>query len=57
MYFVHANTAQRQPAQPTNLPGEVCNNDFAPYNCLFCGGRPTAMIDFDKVAPGTESGM
>jgi hypothetical protein len=30
----------------------VCHNDFGVYNCLFVGGLPAAMVDFDSVAPG-----
>jgi aminoglycoside phosphotransferase (APT) family kinase protein len=34
-------------------PGEViCHNDFAPYNCVFRGGRFAGAIDFDLCSPG-----
>ena len=30
----------------------ICHNDFAPYNLIFGGGRPLALIDFDVAGPG-----
>ena len=30
----------------------ICHNDFAPYNMIFKGGLPTAIIDFDLAGPG-----
>jgi Ser/Thr protein kinase RdoA (MazF antagonist) len=30
----------------------VCHSDFAPYNCVFRGGRFVGAIDFDLCAPG-----
>ncbi len=32
----------------------ICHNDFSPGNCVYVDGRPTAMIDFDTLAPGTR---
>lgn len=53
--FVHAGPARWQLAQPDELPVEViCHNDFAPYNCVYRDGLPTAMIDFDMAAPGSR---
>jgi aminoglycoside phosphotransferase (APT) family kinase protein len=37
------------------LAGErevVCHNDFGPWNCVWRGGVPVAIIDFDRAAPG-----
>ncbi len=33
-------------------PEVICHNDFAPYNCVFRGGRLVGAIDFDVCAPG-----
>ena len=30
----------------------VCHNDIGPYNTVFRGGAPVALIDFDDAAPG-----
>ena len=30
----------------------VCHNDVGPYNTVFRGGAPVALIDFDDAAPG-----
>jgi hypothetical protein len=30
----------------------VCHNDFAPYNFVYAGGTPVAVVDFDLVGPG-----
>lgn len=30
----------------------ICHNDFAPYNLIFSGGKPTGIIDFDLAGPG-----
>ncbi|MCY6380609.1 aminoglycoside phosphotransferase family protein [Hoeflea prorocentri] len=30
----------------------ICHNDFAPYNLIFNGDMPVAMIDFDLAGPG-----
>jgi len=30
----------------------VCHNDFAPWNVVFVGDQPTAIIDFDDATPG-----
>ncbi len=32
----------------------MCHNDAAPWNTLFRGGRPVALIDWDSAAPGTR---
>lgn len=32
----------------------VCHNDFGVYNCVFVGGLPWGMIDFDCAAPGSR---
>lgn len=38
---------------PSRSPREVvCHSDFAPYNCVFQGGRFAGAIDFDLCAPG-----
>lgn len=38
---------------PTLLPVEViCHGDFAPYNCVFEGGKLVGVIDFDHAHPG-----
>ncbi len=35
------------------VSGEVvCHNDIGPYNTVFQGGAPVALIDFDDAAPG-----
>ncbi|MGH3146006.1 MAG: aminoglycoside phosphotransferase family protein [Rubrobacter sp.] len=39
--------------QAPSGPREViCHNDFAPYNLVFDGPRPLAIIDFDTAGPG-----
>lgn len=30
----------------------ICHNDFAPYNFIYQGGTPIAVIDFDLAGPG-----
>ena len=41
----------RQVGHPVG--GEVvCHNDIGPYNTVFRGGAPVALIDFDDAAPG-----
>lgn len=30
----------------------ICHNDFAPYNFIYRGGTPVAVIDFDLAGPG-----
>jgi hypothetical protein len=38
---------------PALEPAEViCHGDFAPYNCVFRGTDPVAIIDFDTARPG-----
>lgn len=38
---------------PQSGPREViCHNDFAPYNCVFSGGRFVGAFDFDLCSPG-----
>ena len=38
---------------PAMAPAEViCHGDFAPYNCVFQGAEPVAIIDFDTARPG-----
>lgn len=38
---------------PNPLKHEVmCHNDVAPYNMVYRGGKPLALIDFDTVGPG-----
>ena len=32
----------------------ICHNDWAPYNALFDGHRPIAMLDWDSAGPGTR---
>lgn len=40
---------------PPSGPREViCHNDFAPYNCIFRGGRFIGAIDFDVCSPGSR---
>ena len=33
----------------------ICHNDLSPCNFVFRGGVPTALIDFDTVAPGSRA--
>jgi hypothetical protein len=53
-------TAFRRPADArwrivAPPPHEViCHNDWAPYNALFEGHRPTAMLDWDSAGPGSR---
>ncbi|WP_344890962.1 phosphotransferase, partial [Nonomuraea antimicrobica] len=37
------------PVEPAEV---ICHGDVAPYNCVFEGGRPVALIDFDTAHPG-----
>jgi hypothetical protein len=40
----------------TRHPVEViCHGDFAPYNCVFDGGRLVGVIDFDHAHPGSRA--
>lgn len=32
----------------------ICHNDWAPYNALFDGHRPIAMLDWDSAGPGNR---
>ncbi len=32
----------------------ICHNDWAPYNALFGGHRPIAMLDWDSAGPGSR---
>jgi thiamine kinase-like enzyme len=32
----------------------ICHNDWAPYNALFEGHRPIAMLDWDSAGPGSR---
>src|SRR5439155_16058344 len=32
----------------------ICHNDWAPYNALFDGHRPIAMLDWDSAGPGSR---
>jgi len=32
----------------------ICHNDWAPYNALFEGHRPVAMLDWDSAGPGSR---
>jgi len=53
--LVSSPDARWQLAPPDDLPIEViCHNDFAPYNCVFRGSVPVAMIDFEMAAPGSR---
>ncbi|WP_206540742.1 phosphotransferase [Nocardiopsis potens] len=41
---------------PPRSPAEtVCHGDFAPYNCVFRGGKAVAVIDFEAAHPGPRS--
>lgn len=41
---------------PTREPVEViCHGDFAPYNCVFDGGKLVGVIDFDYAHPGSRA--
>ena len=41
---------------PVREPVEViCHGDFAPYNCVFDGGRLVGVIDFDHAHPGSRA--
>lgn len=35
-----------------HYPEVICHNDVAPYNTVFVGERPVALIDFDTAGPG-----
>lgn len=35
--------------------GTICHNDIAPWNTIFRGQEPVALIDWDLVAPGTRA--
>lgn len=54
-----AAVAQSWPAgwqAPTRPPVEViCHGDFAPYNCVFDGGKLVGVIDFDHAHPGSRA--
>lgn len=40
---------------PSSIEPEVlCHNDFATYNCIYSGGMPVAMIDFDSCGPASR---
>ncbi len=39
------------PSSPREV---ICHNDFAPYNCIFNGGRLVGAIDFDVCSPGSR---
>jgi hypothetical protein len=39
---------------PTSPREVICHNDFAPYNCIFSGGRLVGAIDFDVCSPGSR---
>lgn len=39
---------------PTSPREVICHNDFAPYNCIFSGGRFAGAIDFDACSPGSR---
>jgi Ser/Thr protein kinase RdoA (MazF antagonist) len=32
----------------------ICHNDWAPYNAVFDGHRPIAMLDWDSAGPGSR---
>lgn len=32
----------------------ICHNDWAPYNAVFAGHRPIAMLDWDGAGPGSR---
>lgn len=34
----------------------ICHNDWAPYNAVFDGHRPIAMLDWDSAGPGSRLG-
>ncbi|WP_455189799.1 phosphotransferase [Actinomyces naeslundii] len=38
-----------KPVEPYEV---ICHGDFAPYNCVFTGGRLVGVIDFDTAHPG-----
>lgn len=41
---------------PTREPVDViCHGDFAPYNCVFDGGKLVGVIDFDYAHPGSRA--
>ena len=39
------------PSSPREV---ICHNDYAPYNCVFSGGRFVGAIDFDFCSPGSR---
>jgi len=48
--------AWQLPPPTTGRPADViCHNDGAPYNTVFAGGLPVALIDFDTAGPGPRS--
>ncbi|MEO5953545.1 MAG: phosphotransferase [Chloroflexia bacterium] len=51
--YVPPADAQWQYTYPNRSQHEViCHNDFAPYNMVFYGEKPKALIDWDIAGPG-----